>query len=540
MKNLWITAMLVLATASAPLAAGFADQPQITYSATAGIKLVLAGTYETGVFDEGAAEIAAYDAASRRLFVTNADANTVDILGIRNIHRPRLVSTIALAPYGAGVNSVAVKDGVVAVAVEAEPAQNPGSVVFFDVAGRFLNQVTVGALPDMLTFTPDGSKILVANEGEPNDDYTIDPEGTVSIIDLQPGIANLTDSQVTQIDFTAFNGQDLGEIRIFGPGATVAQDLEPEYITVSADSATAWMALQENNALARIDISTATVTELMPLGTKNYNVIQNALDASNRDDAINIRPWPVVGMYQPDAIASYAVDGQTYLLLANEGDARDYDGFSEEARVADAGFDFLVDPDAYPNIDFLKDEAALGRLNITTATGDADGDGDIDLLHAYGGRSFSIRNASGELVYDSGSDFERLIALVNPENFNSTNDENDSLDNRSDDKGPEPEGITVGVVDGRTYAFIGLERDCGIVVYDISDPVAPQFVQYLNNRNFQGDAAGGTAGDLGPEGLLFIEAQASPIRQPLLVVTNEVSGTTSIYRVFNKGRLARF
>jgi DNA-binding beta-propeller fold protein YncE len=533
MKPVLMTLTIFFLYAVSSYGLGFSNQPSTDFSADAKIRLEVAGTYASGVFDEGAAEISAYDAATKRLFITNADANMLDVVSIKNVNFPALDFTIDLSPYGDGVNSVAAKNGIVAVAVEAKPKQDPGVVVFFDADGQHLNTLTVGSLPDMLTFTPDGEKILVANEGEPDDDYTNDPEGTVSIIDLSSGVANLTDADVSAAGFSAFNGQenDLEPIRIFGPGASVAQDLEPEYIAVSSDSSTAWVTLQENNAIAVIDINAAAVTALVPLGTKDFNVIQNAIDASNRDGQINIRTWPVVGMYQPDSIAGYEVDGRTYLLIANEGDARDYDGYSEEARVEDAGSDFDVDPAAYPNIDKLKDEAALGRLNITTATGDFDGDGDIDLLHAYGGRSFSILNAAGEMIYDSGSDFERIVALVNPENFNSTNDENDSFDNRSDDKGPEPEGLTVGLVDGRHYAFIGFERVGGIVVYDISNPVAPQFLQYINNRDFSGDAANGTAGDLGPEGLLFISPDESPIKQPLLIVTNEVSGTTTIYRI---------
>lgn len=531
MKSIFKRSLLSVAILAACVPA---SANEISYSAKTDIKLSVAGTYESGIFDEGAAEIAAYDPQRKQVFVTNADANTVDVLSIRNIHRPKLRFTIDLSPYGNGVNSVAVKDGIVAVAVEADPKQDPGSIVFFNTKGQFISSVEAGSLPDMVTFTPDGKKVLVANEGEPNDDYTVDPEGSISIIDISYGVKNLTNADVTNVGFSAFNGLDLTPIRIFGPGASVAQDLEPEYITVSADSTTAYVALQENNAIAIIDIASATVTNLVPLGTKNFNVIQNAIDASNKDDGINIQPWPVVGMYMPDAIASYEVDGETYIVTANEGDARDYDGYSEEARVKDAGDDFIVDADAYPDINDLVAEDALGRLKMTTATGDTDGDGDIDIIHAYGGRSFSILNSEGEMIYDSGSDFERLLAKVQPDDFNSTNDENVSFDNRSDDKGPEPEGVTVGKIGDKTYAFIGLERNGGIMVYDVSSPIAPQFVQFINNRNFSGDAEAGTAGDLAPEGILFIDAESSPTRRPLLVVTNEVSGTTTIYKIKHK------
>jgi len=526
-RALTIAAGLLLASGAAA-----SDFAATSYSASgAEISLKVEGTYHSGVFDGGAAEIAAYDRRTKRLFVTNADANTVDVLSIRNIENPRLLDTIDLSPYGAGVNSVAFKRGVVAIAVEADPKQDPGSIVFFNRRGRFLSQVAVGALPDMVTFTPDGSKVLVANEGEPNDDYDNDPIGSVSIIDLSGGVVDLSDADVTHIDFSAYNGADLGEIRIFGPNASVAQDIEPEYIAISDDGDTAYVSLQENNAIAIIDIATATITDLVPLGTKAFSGA-NSIDASNRDGAINIAAWPAVGMYQPDAIATFSVRGETFVLTANEGDARDYGAFSEEARVKDNGDDYLADPTAYPNIDELAEDGNLGRLKITTSTGDTDGDGDIDVIHAYGGRSFSILNAQGEMIYDSGNEFERITAAVIPENFNSTNDENGSFDARSDDKGPEPEGVTVGRIGEKIYAFIGLERVGGIMVYDVSNPHVPAFVQYINNRDFNGDAALGTAGDLGPEGLLFIPRRASPYRKaPLLVVTNEVSGTTTVYSI---------
>lgn len=531
-----LLAACVAAAASGAQAGDHRYDPVTSVSANAPIELAVAGTYASGVFDEGAAEISAYDPWTRRLFVTNANANTVDVLDIRNPRRPRLQFTIDLSAYGAGVNSVAVSHGIVAVAVEADPKQDPGSVVFFDVKGRYLNDVTVGALPDMVTFTPDGTRVLVANEGEPDDDYLVDPEGSISIIDISGGIAA---ASVATADFQAYNGLDLAPIRIFGPGASVAQDLEPEYIAVSADSRTAWVSLQEANAIAIVDVDNARVTDLVPLGTKDHSVIQNAIDASNRDDGIHLKAWPVVGMYQPDAIAAYKVDGETYIVTANEGDSRDYDGYSEEARIGDVNDDFLVDPSAYPDLALLTDDARLGRLNMTTATGDTDMDGDIDVLHVYGGRSFSILNATGEMVYDSGSELERILADVLPEEFNSTNDENGSFDNRSDDKGPEPEGVTVGEIGGRHYAFIGLERIGGIMVYDVSNPIAPRFVQYINNRDFAGDAAAGTAGDLGPEGLTFIPARHRGGR-PLLAVTNEISGTTTLYTIRMRGGHGRF
>lgn len=492
------------------------------------ISLEVLGTYETGAYDEGAAEISAYDRSSERIFVTNADANTVDVLDASDPENLTLAFTIDLSGYGDGVNSVAVHNGVVAVAVEADPKTDNGSVVFFDTDGDYLNSVEVGALPDMLTFTPNGRYLLVANEGEPNDDYTVDPEGSISIIDMKRGVGRLGASDVATADFSDFNSATLDEsIRVFGPDATVAQDMEPEYIAVSHDSKYAWVTLQENNALAIVDIAKGEVTSLVGLGFKDHSVEGNGLDASDRDDAINITTWPVLGMYLPDAIASYHYRGETYLVTANEGDARDYDGFAEEERVKDLD----LDPTAFPDADDLQEDEAIGRLTVTTTLGDTDNDGDYDALHAFGGRSFSIWSSSGELIFDSGDDLEQQVAAALPDDFNSDNGENDSFDNRSDNKGPEPEGITLAEIGGRTYAFVGLERVGGVMVYDITTPVAPFFVQYLNNRDFSGDAEAGTAGDLAPEGLVFVPRSASPTGTPLLVVTNEVSGSTTVYEV---------
>ena len=897
------------------------------------IKLEPIGTYASGLFDVSASETVAYDARTYRIFVVNAAVGHVDVIDIKNPANPIPLFQIDVTPYGTSANSVDVYGGVVAVAVEANPPQASGSVIFFDADGSFLSAVPVGALPDMLTFTPNGRYVLVANEGQPNTyekpGEANDPEGSVSVIDMLRGAANLTQTDVRTADFRRFTVADLDpEIRIFGPFASVAQDIEPEYIAVSDDSRRAWVVLQENNAIAALDIATATITEIFPLGSKNYardlallrtftfenlpvlgttaagqeillggfsglffegvnprngnlqfithpdrgpnadpvdtdddgiterpfplpnyqaqwlrfeialdtgrliitetiglvhsdgtpitglpnlegpsglahadeipidlfgNVLErdlfgadmegivraddrtywmvdeyrpaiyhfnpigvlinrfvpegsnstgvnvgveaipaifaqrranrgfeavaywegvlyafiqspidnpdvpndasskagnsirilafdthtqqsiaqylymlegngsdkigdavaigegeflaierdsrtgassqkkifridirnatdihgmtedvplesltvgellgrgitpvskvlaidlveagydfadkpeglaligentvailndndfrlaggfnlgtglldanpdaqaavlgiittrsNGLDASNRDDAINITHWPVRGLYQPDAIATFESLGETFLITANEGDARDYDYFSEEVRVAD----LTLDPSVFDAR--LQADDQLGRLKTTTVSGDADGDGRYETIFNYGARSFSIWTPDGQLVFDSGDDFERITAEQIPHDFNSTNDENDSFDARSDDKGPEPEGLAIGTIDGQTYAFIGLERVGGIMVYNVTDPYAPTFVQYINNRNFAGDAEAGTAGDLGPEGLLFISAIDSPVGTPLLVVGNEVSGTTTIFRI---------
>ncbi|PSN18849.1 alkaline phosphatase [filamentous cyanobacterium CCP5] len=509
----------------------------------AAFRLTPIGTYATGLFDESAAEISAYDAVSQRLFITNAFDNSIDILDISNPTMPSLLQRVEIAdlPFSGGfvsggINSVAFYDGRLAAAIEADVSQDPGLVALLDIDGNLTNQFTVGALPDMLTFTPDGSKILVANEGEPSSDYTNDPEGSISIIDL-------SSLSVTTAGFTQFNDDidalRASGVRIFGPGATVAQDLEPEYIAVSEDSTRAFVTLQENNALAVVDLLSGEVTGILPLGFKDHSLPGNGLDADNDDEAVNIKPFDnLLGMYQPDAIAAYTgPDGRTYLVTANEGDAREYivedEETGEETEVfveeADAG-DLDLDPAAFPD--------GIGDLaNLTVTKFPISKEGEIfDTLYAFGGRSFSIWDEDGNLVFDSGDALEQITAEALPDQFNANNDEN-GIDDRSDNKGPEPEGVTIGKIGDRVFAFITLERIGGIVTYDITDPANPVFQNYVNNRNFDVEpelAEGGTnpaVGDLGPEASVFIPAAFSPNGQDLLAVTSEVSGTTTLYAV---------
>ncbi len=529
-------AMAIAMTATAGLAGPVAAKPSVP-----GVTLEVLGTYATDprVLDAGAAEIVAHDPRTQRLFVVNASASRIDVLSILDPTNPVKVAFIDATAIGASANSVAVSRGIVAVAIEAEDKQANGKVAFYRATDlKLLNIVEVGALPDMVTFTPNGQFALVANEGEPssyNMPDSVDPEGSVSVIDLRRGVHN---ARVRTADFRRYIGKEdwlrARGVRIFGPNANAAQDLEPEYITVSGDSETAWVALQENNALAVVDIRRARVEDILPLGFKDHSKPGNELDASNRDDSINIASWPVFGMYQPDTIASYKVRGLTYIVTANEGDARDYVGFSEEERIGDLDLDPVVFPDA----EDLQKNANLGRLNSTITLGDTDGDGEYEALYAYGARSFSIWNTRGKLVYDSGSDIERIVADRIPEYFNSNNDDNDSFDSRSDDKGPEPEAVAIGEIAGRSYAFVGLERVGGIMVFDITDPHRVVFQDYVNNRDFDEEAESPAGGDLGPESIVFIPASESPTRRPLLAVGNEISGTTTLYAV-NAGKVGK-
>ena len=957
-----VAAAIALILAAAPASAGDRQTKQ-EFERVAPLGLSVLSTYDTGL-GEASAEIVAYDKDSQQLFVVNAASSSVDILSVRNVWWPTLVKRLDVSALGSP-NSVAVRNGVLAIAIQAPVKTDTGLVAFYSTAGAPIGTAPAGSLPDMLTFTPDGLHVLVANEAEPSGYGAgqVDPEGTVSIVPVPQNAAEwsaLGAASVRTVDFKQFNGREAAlrasGIRIFGPGASAAQDFEPEYIAVSPDSRRAFVTLQENNAIAVVDIATAKIVNLLPLGTKDHaampavaatyewedlpsigktvagqnmvlggfsglafegrtrdgklkfithtdrgpnaeptgilrpfllpdftprlvrftldpvtgqfhldsqillrnadgaplsglpntaisadtnqayndevpvdlfgkvlpvdplggdfeavvvdddgsfwlgdeyrpaiyhfnpkgellqryipvgthaaagkpvpaagqagefgiealpaaiaqrrqnrgveamtllngkfyafvqspirnpvslangalNAMRNVrvvefdprtlatrqflyemdnpaplnatdtradkigdatsngageilvverdddnvpdtalssitkkvyaftlgnatditavdtlyrvvrggvtvnlsldqmtaaelaavdvrgivktlrvdlaaagyasvqkveglamlddgrlavvndndfgvaqivvdqstglftrapgynaeavtlglidvpgLDASDRDSKINIKDWPLEGLYLPDAIAAYQAKGQTFLVTANEGDAREWPGFVEESRVSA----LTLDAAAFPNGAMLKQNANLGRHTVTMAQGDVDGDGDYDQLFTLGGRSFTIWSSTGERIYDSGSEFERITAGKYPLNFNASNN-NGSLDDRSDNKGPEPEGVAVGEIEGRTYAFIGLERVGGLMMYDVTDPAAPFFVDYLNNRNF---AAG--SGDLGPEGVHFIPAKDSPSGKPIVVVANEISGTVTLFEVKKK------
>lgn len=483
------------------------------------------GGYSSGL-GAGSVEIVAFDPVSRRAFTVNGVNNSFDIVDLSTPGTPTLVQRITIA--NGSPNSVAVSNGRVAVAIQDSVTQNPGRVDFYSTAGALLGSATVGALPDMVTFTPDGRYALTANEGEPNAAYSVDPEGSVSIIDLAAGPAAAT---VRTVRFNDFNlgGPRAGEVpanlRIFGPGASVAQDLEPEYIAVTPDSRTAFVSLQENNGLAVIDVVGGSVTRLIALGFKDHNLAANAFDPSDRDGpsngtAISIRNFPVFGMYQPDAIAVLPnANGQPIVFTANEGDARDYAGFSEEVRVGAAGY--VLDPTVFPNAANLKQNANLGRLNVTNRLGDLGGDNDFDAIYAFGARSMSAFNgSSGALVFDTAGDFESVTSTQVPTLFNSEG-ATATFDTRSDNKGPEPEALVIGDVGGRRYAFVGMERIGGAFIYDVTDPMQPQRLSY----------SPGQGGDISPEGFAYVPPGQSPNQRALLLAAHEVSGTLGVYEV---------
>ncbi|MES2556905.1 MAG: choice-of-anchor I family protein [Bacteroidota bacterium] len=497
--------------------------------ATNELQMSLLTSFSNGAEGTNSAEIVAYDSTTYRLYIANSIGAKLDIVNFSNPNAPVLLSSIPMAPYG-NINSLTVYNGVVAIAMENADPQANGSVVFFNSNGVFISQVTVGAMPDMITFNNDHTKIVVACEGEPKSDYSVDPVGSVGIVDLTPGYAALTNANVSMALFTAYNGQEATlrsqGIRIFGPGSSAAQDFEPEYVTIADDNQTAYVALQENNAMAVINLNTATVTSIRPLGLMDYSNGNNGLDASDQTSSILISSIPAKGTFMPDALAHATIGGQEYIFSANEGDAREFAAITDVARLSATS----LDPTAFPDQNILKHAQFLGRLNALQATGDTDGDGDKDEIHLLGTRSFSIWNAAtGALVFDSKDLLEQITATHPALTglFNASNSSGAAASkNRSDDKGPEPEGVATAVINGSHYLFVSLERVGGVMIFNIDQPATPVYAGYYNNR-----FAAGNGPDRGAEGIIYISKAASPNNNALVILANEVSSTLSVFQV---------
>lgn len=571
--------------------------------ATQQVSVEVVGRFSAGgseIAGRSAAEIVQFHQASNSAFAVNSASNQIEVINLvslptTEVGNPITDTSLSSTTFNfpdevqvllsnntretitlGAANSIAIFENNLAIAVEANDKTQEGAVLFYQLnsqgVGSFIKAVKVGALPDMLTFTPDGKKVLVANEGEPKNDYSVDPEGSISIININNSVPEDLSSTINLTSDITFSSDLLDDndfntdakrlallkaagLKFAGPiGTTLAQSLEPEYITVNDDSKTAYVSLQENNAIGILNLEENTI-EIKPLGFKDWDEFQ--LDFSNKDEIASFQHVTnLFGMYQPDTITAYQWNGATFILSANEGDSRDYDAYSEEVRVAD-----IIDPtelnkslsaELQSIYDASGGDDGLGRLKVTTALGDADNDGTYEALYSYGARSFSIWDQNINLIFDSGDDFGKISASVLGNNFNSAHTENKG-DNRSDDKGGEPEAIAVGKIGERTYGFIASERSGNLFIYDITNPFDVSFSSFYNNRDFDIDfeldddldnpcdpnegmdcTMIESAGDLGPESIAFVPSEQSPSGMPLLIIGNEVSGSVTIYQVITE------
>ena len=492
---------------------GIVDSVHADSAADATVKMAPIGSYASGQLAESAAEIVAYHAGSQRILTVNARSGEIDVLDASNPQQPTKIASVS-AGANKEINSVTVReDGLAIAAVQQSNKLENGEALFFDAAaedlvGAELGRVTVGALPDNVHLTDDGAYALIANEGEPSNElnadgtaYMEDPAGSVSVISLPESVAAASQDAVRTAGFEAFDAPGMlhEDIRIFGPENhhdKPSLDLEPEY--VASANGKAFVTLQENNAIAIIDIASATVENIVPAHIADHSTV--AIDSSNKDDVAELRTIPVKGLSMPDSIHAFTAYGQTYFATANEGDAREWgvdedEGgsgvYTDEVELADVIDEGQVCDGALGdvNLEELADKKVAGNLKLSNASGWNEEEQCFDELYAYGSRSFSIYDAAGNVVFDSGSDFEEVTAALNEPGVFHHNADNEGpeFDDRSDNKGPEPEALTIGQIGERTYAFIGAERVGGVFIYDVTDPANAKYQTYVNNRDFTVD-----------------------------------------------------
>lgn len=476
--------------------------------------------------DGGVAEIVSYNKDDKVFYLVSGVTQSIDLVKINSDGSTECKKRIEIGEIledkniNAGdMTSVSYSDekNLLAVAVQDEDYKNNGHIVILDKDGNYKESFECGVQPDMVTFTKDGKYIISADEGEPREGYdngAVDPKGSVTIIDVE-------NKSTKKVEFNIDIDKALKDGILLKKDSNPAEDLEPEYIAISDDSKTAFVSLQENNAIASIDIESGKINYVKGLGFIDHSLPGNEIDAvrgKGKNAKIDIKNDNFLGTLMPDGIAFLSKNGRDFILTANEGDAREWKNYKNtnsqkfDKKNADKKTEYL-DPEK-------TDGLVEGRI------------------HLLGGRSFSIYDASDlTRVYNSGSDFEKITARIFPDFFNTSNDEDkgpDELDARSNKKGPEAENIAVLNIKDKTYAIIGLERISGIMIYDITDPSNPVYKDYFNNRIFiksvndKEEIGLEKRGNIGPEGLCAIEAKDSPTGKPIVLVANEVSGTVQV------------
>jgi len=509
-------------------------------------------------FDSNWVESALFDGNTGHIFSLNTGANRVDVVDISSIAAPSTITSWPLSQWGTTAKAIAITSDVLAVAVYSDAATQ-GTVVFFETNGSVLATATVGFSPKDLKFTPDGKKLVVANEGVPTSDLSVDPPGTISVVTLALAANQLPiftsanidaySIDVADFDFELFDIKRLDDsIRIFNQlSGTAFSDLEPESIALESSGYVAWVVCQENNAVARLDLGDADdddsndnveITDVLGLGYSDAWTASDGFDGSSTDSAIRILQHPVRQLRLADGVANFHKDGIEYLVMANEGNKRTFSQFNEVTSVSAAPLDF----NAFPTNENLKESQNIGNLEISTVDADTDGDGDFDVLYAFGSRSFTVYDVSSTSgiikLYDSRDEIETIVASRNPVAHNAATNANQSFDSQSIHSGPEPEGVAIGEINGRHYAFVTLEQTGGVMMWELLDVDSPTFKAMGNTRDYSVSITSSnfaSAGDMGPGYVQFVAAADSPTETDLVIVSNEVSGTVTLFQVNEVG-----
>jgi len=541
-------AVITLLTASTLIIAG--QLPALANEATLKITEIASITSGDG---EGSHEIATFHAGSKRIFATNGVKNAIDIYDVSDVTNPKKVGSVALSPYGNDVTSVAAgKDVVVAVVNVSDkfsatgvPTTTNGKIVVFDTSGKVLSSPDVlGVLPDSVTFAPNGTTALVAIEAQPvcakddpataakeDADYSkaSDPVGGVTVVDLSNPASPV-------LRFAGFDQFSVAEMRAKGIAVSsvvnnVSKDFEPEFVT-AVDNNYAYVTIQEANAIGKLNIGSATFESISRAFESKVSRV--ARDTSDRDAGAGPRTYAnVVGASQPDAIAGFTVGAGQYFVTANEGDAREYTCLNDDLRASS----LKVDTRRFPDWKTLSGNAALGRAKVNPTIGDKDGDGDIDTIHLRGSNSMTMYR-NGIAIWDSADLLDQIqtqaFGVANINGSHSLSSDKSTMNyvgqDRSDDKGSEPEGVAVGMVGDRRIAILGLERMTALAIFDITDPGNPIFQEWLQMLPTKATPAKDVK-HWSPEGIVFVPASKSPSGKALIITSYELSGSISIHQV---------
>jgi hypothetical protein len=547
MKKFPLT-VITLLTASALFTAG--QLPALADEATLKVTEIASITSGDG---EGSHEIATFHAGSKRVFATNGVKNAIDIYDISDVASPKKVGSVALSSYGNDVTSVAAgKDVVVAVVNVSDkfsatgvPTTTNGKIVVFDTNGKVLSSPDVlGVLPDSVTFAPNGTTALVAIEAQPvcakddpataakeDTDYSkaSDPVGGVTVVDLSNPASPV-------LRFAGFDQFSIFEMRAKGIAVSsvvnnVSKDFEPEFVT-AIDNNYAYVTIQEANAIGKLNIGSATFESISRAFESKVSRV--ARDTSDRDAGAGPRTYTnVVGASQPDAIAGFTIGAGQYFVTANEGDAREYTCLNDDLR----GSALKVDARRFPDWSILSGSAALGRAKVNPTIGDKDGDGDIDTIHLRGSNSMTMYR-NGIVIWDSAELLDQIqtkaFGVTNINGSHSLSSDKSTMNyvgqDRSDDKGSEPEGVAVGMVGNRRIAILGLERMTALAIFDITQPRNPVFQEWLQMLPTKATPAKDVK-HWSPEGIVFVPADKSPSGKALVITSYELSGSLSIHQI---------
>ena len=494
------------------------------------LKVTFLYEHQSGLFDQGGVERMAFDENGKKYYTTNASQLSFNIYGFKGKNAV-LEKTISVSNFVGSINDIDASNGLVAVIGNAGLAQLPGKLLLYDTTGSLLKVLTVGPAPKRVRFNQSGARLFITNEGVPSNDYLSDPKGGLSIVDIGANDPRfLTQQAHDLLDFSILDStQNIdSNVRIFGNNGkqTIAQDLEPEQVALDEQRFKAYVSLPENNALAIFDYGSRSLDTVVPLGYKDWSDPALGLDASDAARNINIRSYPsLYGMYQATDIETFRVNGELFVLTVNEGAFRDFTGYSELTQVKD----LFLDPNVFTNLSQLIKDTMLGNLRVTTTMGDADSNFVYTELYAYGGRSFSIRDSLGRLIWDSGKDLEQITATLEANSFNSAANDNNSRKARSSYMGPQPTAVAINFTPHGLTAVIALGEMGGYLFYDLQNPRKPSFMSYELRRDFSVPASSAMAGDLGPQEISLQNLTSTPLGVPTLFAANAVSGNLSVY-----------